>query len=212
MLDGLGAGAARPSPARGSCSCGPKAAPPTFRKNVLAAVRSAAASRPSGSSSRPSAARTCRTTTRSTSRLDTFPLTGGTTTTESLWMGVPVVSLIGEAFFERLSDSILANCGLGDLATRDRDEYRARWPWRWPPTDRGAQTCAQTLRDRIKAGPLGQTEQFATRLLRPGRTHRAAPAKARAGNTPPAGRRDAAEGRGRRRRRRRRSCPTARSC
>ena len=45
--------------------------------------------------------------------LDTFPQTGGTTTCETLWMGVPCVTLVGEAFFERLSYSNLVNAGLG---------------------------------------------------------------------------------------------------
>jgi len=92
--------------------------------------------------------------------LDTFPLTGGTTTTEALWMGVPVVSLVGEAFFERLSASILANAGVGDMATTDKDRYveiavelAADRPRRL--------ALRHSLRDTIKAGPLGQTEQFA---------------------------------------------------
>ncbi|HKP78483.1 MAG TPA: tetratricopeptide repeat protein, partial [Phenylobacterium sp.] len=55
--------------------------------------------------------------------LDTFPLTGGTTTTEALWMGVPVVSLVGPAFYERLSQSILINSGAPELATNDPDEF-----------------------------------------------------------------------------------------
>jgi protein O-GlcNAc transferase len=92
--------------------------------------------------------------------LDTFPLTGGTTTTEALWMGVPVVSLIGEAFFERLSYSILTNCGAGDLATPDKARYveiavalaadRAR-----------RLELRQTLRERMRSGPLGRTDDFA---------------------------------------------------
>ncbi|NJO38974.1 MAG: HlyD family efflux transporter periplasmic adaptor subunit, partial [Rhizobiales bacterium] len=43
--------------------------------------------------------------------LDTGPHTGGTTTCESLWMGVPTVTLIGPSFFERLSYSNLSNAG-----------------------------------------------------------------------------------------------------
>jgi protein O-GlcNAc transferase len=92
--------------------------------------------------------------------LDTFPLTGGTTTTESLWMGVPVVSLIGEAFFERLSSSILANCGLADLATEDRGEFVRLAVALAADRPRRA-ALRETLREKMKSGPLGQTEQFA---------------------------------------------------
>jgi len=92
--------------------------------------------------------------------LDTFPLTGGTTTTEALWMGVPVVSLIGEAFFERLSASIMANAGVGDMATADKEDY-VRIATALAGDRARRLELRQGLRDMIKAGPLGQTEQFA---------------------------------------------------
>jgi protein O-GlcNAc transferase len=92
--------------------------------------------------------------------LDTFPLTGGTTTTESLWMGVPVVSLIGEAFFERLSASILANSGLSDLATDDKAEF-VRLAVNLAGDRARRLALREGLREQIKSGPLGQTEQFA---------------------------------------------------
>lgn len=57
--------------------------------------------------------------------LDTLPQTGGTTTCECLWMGVPTVSLVGPAFFERLSYSNLINAGLGDLAVQTPEAYVA---------------------------------------------------------------------------------------
>jgi predicted O-linked N-acetylglucosamine transferase (SPINDLY family) len=55
--------------------------------------------------------------------LDTFPHTGGTTTCESLWMGVPVVTLVGDSFFERLSYSNLTNAGLGKLCSFSKEGY-----------------------------------------------------------------------------------------
>lgn len=55
--------------------------------------------------------------------LDTAPQTGGTTTCETLWMGVPTVTLVGPAFFERLSYSNLTNAGLGDLCAFTREDY-----------------------------------------------------------------------------------------
>jgi predicted O-linked N-acetylglucosamine transferase (SPINDLY family) len=86
--------------------------------------------------------------------LDTLPQTGGTTTCECLWMGVPVVSLTGEAFFERLSTSNLTNAGLADFAVADTRDYVARAVAL--VRDRaGRRTLRATLRQRIKTSPLG---------------------------------------------------------
>jgi protein O-GlcNAc transferase len=92
--------------------------------------------------------------------LDPFPLTGGTTTTESLWMGVPLISLVGEAFYERLSFSILSNLGLGDLCATDLGRYIELAQALAADRPRRAE-LRRTLRDRMRESPLGQTEQWA---------------------------------------------------
>jgi predicted O-linked N-acetylglucosamine transferase (SPINDLY family) len=92
--------------------------------------------------------------------LDPFPLTGGTTTTESLWMGVPLVTLVGEAFFERLSYSILSNAGLGDLCARDLEEYQAVALKLAADRER-RRALRRDLREMIRNSPLGQTEAWA---------------------------------------------------
>ena len=51
--------------------------------------------------------------------LDTFPYTGGTTTCEALYMGVPVISLYGEFHGTRFGYSILNNVGIGELAVKN---------------------------------------------------------------------------------------------
>jgi predicted O-linked N-acetylglucosamine transferase (SPINDLY family) len=115
--------------------------------------------------------------------LDTFPLTGGTTTCETLWMGVPVVSLRGEALFERLSYSLLTNAGLGDLVSETVEGYIANALKLVEDLPRRRQLRA-TLRDQLKASPLGQTEQFARDfydlVYRTVRQERAAGGKAKA--------------------------------
>ena len=55
--------------------------------------------------------------------LDTFPFNGGTTTCEALWMGVPVITHIGDSFVGRLSASILSNVGLVDFIAQDIEAY-----------------------------------------------------------------------------------------
>jgi len=55
--------------------------------------------------------------------LDTFPYTGGLTTCEALFMGVPVVSLYGERQGTRFGLSILKNVGLEELATATVEDY-----------------------------------------------------------------------------------------
>lgn len=92
--------------------------------------------------------------------LDPFPLTGGTTTTEALWMGVPVVSLVGEAFHERLSYSILSNAGLSDLCGKDLAEFEATALKLAADRDRRRE-LRYSMRERIKQSPLGRSEDFA---------------------------------------------------
>ncbi len=55
--------------------------------------------------------------------LDTFPYNGTTTTCEALWMGVPVLTLVGRQHRQRVSCSILRNLGRDDLCTWDEAGY-----------------------------------------------------------------------------------------
>lgn len=55
--------------------------------------------------------------------LDSFPYNGTTTTLHSLWMGVPCVSLAGQAHVSRVGVSILRNLGLEDWIARDEDHW-----------------------------------------------------------------------------------------
>jgi protein O-GlcNAc transferase len=55
--------------------------------------------------------------------LDTLPYNGHTTTLDSLWMGVPVVTMMGETVVGRAGFSQLSNLGLTDLVTRTPDEF-----------------------------------------------------------------------------------------
>lgn len=56
--------------------------------------------------------------------LDPFPFTGGMTTCEALWMGVPVVTLAGETLVSRQSASMLENLGQTAWIAGSPQEYR----------------------------------------------------------------------------------------
>ncbi len=55
--------------------------------------------------------------------LDTFPYNGHTTSLDSLWLGVPVVTLKGRTAVGRGGVSILSNVGLKELIAEDTDRY-----------------------------------------------------------------------------------------
>ena len=55
--------------------------------------------------------------------LDLFPFTGFTTTCESLWMGVPMVTLQGRTHRERVSSSFLTAAGYPQLIATSVDSY-----------------------------------------------------------------------------------------
>ena len=55
--------------------------------------------------------------------LDTFPYSGGITTSEALWMGVPVVSLLGDRAVARQSASIITAAGEPETVATTVDQY-----------------------------------------------------------------------------------------
>jgi len=55
--------------------------------------------------------------------LDTFPYSGGTTSLESYWMGVPVLTKKGDYFISKSTESINKNIGLNDWIANDESDY-----------------------------------------------------------------------------------------
>jgi len=55
--------------------------------------------------------------------LDTFPYTGGTTTCEALWMGVPTLTLTGGSLLARQGASLLTAAGLNEWIAESKEEY-----------------------------------------------------------------------------------------
>jgi len=92
--------------------------------------------------------------------LDSLPCAGGTTTCDALWMGVPVVTMVGDRPFSRSGASLLRNADLTELIARTPDEYvRAAVDL---ATDRvRLATLRAGLRDRLRASPLLDPAGFA---------------------------------------------------
>jgi len=91
--------------------------------------------------------------------LDSFPHVGGTTTCETLWMGVPTVTLVGPGFPERLSYSNLSNAGLGDLCARSVEEFVALAAALAEDRPR-RRALRMTLRQTLRQHPLGDVQRF----------------------------------------------------
>ncbi len=55
--------------------------------------------------------------------LDTFPYNGATTTLETLWMGIPMVTQVGQQFAARNSYTFMLNAGIEEGIAWSQDEY-----------------------------------------------------------------------------------------
>ena len=95
--------------------------------------------------------------------LDPFPYSGGVTTIEALWMGVPVITMPGERFSSRHSLSHLSNVGLGDLAADSPEAYLRIATELAHDLPRLAALRAG-MRDRLQASPLLQGPRFTSGL------------------------------------------------
>ncbi|MDE2295981.1 MAG: tetratricopeptide repeat protein [Gammaproteobacteria bacterium] len=97
--------------------------------------------------------------------LDTFPYNGHTTTLDALWMGVPVVTRIGETSVGRGGWSQLAQLGLSRLAADGDAAFvatavalAADWP--------ALAALRAELRERLARSPLQDARRFARNLER----------------------------------------------
>jgi protein O-GlcNAc transferase len=91
--------------------------------------------------------------------LDTTPYSGGTTTLDALWMGVPVVTVPGARSASRSAGSILATVGLDEWIGRTPDDY-VRIAVEF---SRDAATLAglrASLRKRLRESPLMDEKRF----------------------------------------------------
>ena len=93
--------------------------------------------------------------------LDPFPYTGGTTTAEALWMGVPVLTLPGQHFLSRQGLGLLMNAGLADWVASDADDYVARAVSHARDRKRLAELRSR-LREQVLASPVFDATSFAT--------------------------------------------------
>ncbi|MGA3067392.1 MAG: tetratricopeptide repeat protein [Tepidisphaeraceae bacterium] len=92
--------------------------------------------------------------------LDTTPYTGHTTTLDSLWMGVPMVTLVGSTAVGRGTWSQLNNVNLKQFAARDEEEF-VKIAVEQARDLQALANLRANLRERMKSSPLMDGPRFA---------------------------------------------------
>jgi predicted O-linked N-acetylglucosamine transferase (SPINDLY family) len=85
--------------------------------------------------------------------LDSFPYNGTTTTCEALWMGVPVVSLVGDRHAARVGLSLLSAVGHPEWAADSKENYIAK-AIALAQDRPSRENIRQTLRQSMMKSPL----------------------------------------------------------
>ncbi|MEH1895322.1 MAG: tetratricopeptide repeat protein [Nostoc sp.] len=91
--------------------------------------------------------------------LDTFPYNGATTTLETLWMGIPLVTRVGEQFAARNSYTMMMNAGITEGIAWTDEEY-IEWGIRLGKDETLRQQVALKLKASRQTAPLWNGKQF----------------------------------------------------
>ena len=95
--------------------------------------------------------------------LDTLPYNGHTTSLDSFWMGVPVVTLVGQTVVGRAGLSQLSNLGLPELIAETPEQFVSIAAGLAGDLPRLSQLRA-TLRERMLGSPLMDAPRFARNI------------------------------------------------
>jgi predicted O-linked N-acetylglucosamine transferase (SPINDLY family) len=95
--------------------------------------------------------------------LDPFPCNGGTTSFDTLWMGVPLITLAGQTFVSRMGVSLLSNLGLTDLIAQTEDQY-IEIALDLATNIERLNALRQSLRPRMETSPLMDQPRFVRNL------------------------------------------------
>ena len=95
--------------------------------------------------------------------LDTLPYNGSTTSCDAFWMGVPVVSLLGNTAAGRVGLGILSLLNLPELAARTADEF-VRAAERLARNLTRLAELRESLRQRMESSPLMDSPRFARNI------------------------------------------------
>jgi protein O-GlcNAc transferase len=95
--------------------------------------------------------------------LDTRIVSGAATTSDALWVSIPVVTLLGSNFASRMSSSILTAIGLSELVVHSIEEYEAL-AVRLAHNPGELQTIRHKLTKNLSTEPLFDTPRFAKNL------------------------------------------------
>ena len=95
--------------------------------------------------------------------LDTYPYNGATTTLEILWMGIPLVTRVGEQFAARNSYTFLRNVGVEEGIAWTDEEY-LDWGIRLGRDKALREEVAWKLKKSKQTAPLWNGKQFALEM------------------------------------------------
>jgi protein O-GlcNAc transferase len=96
--------------------------------------------------------------------LDTQPYSGGLTTCEALWMGVPVITFPGRTFAGRHTTSHMTTAGLGQFVATDLAGY-VELAVSWANRLNELARIRTEMRERVRSSPLCDAPRFAGNLL-----------------------------------------------
>jgi predicted O-linked N-acetylglucosamine transferase (SPINDLY family) len=91
--------------------------------------------------------------------LDTYPYNGATTTLETLWAGVPIVTRVGQQFSARNSYAFMMNVGVTEGIAWTDEEY-IEWGTRLGQDESLRQQVAWKLKQARSTSPLWNAKQF----------------------------------------------------